>query len=222
MALDVGVKMLKSQWPRAADPVIQGTVAVWPAIAAQYGLNTPLRAAHFWGQISWECGGGTELRENGHYTADGIMRVFGVGSGSSAKVTRHEAEQLAARARADGGRALFNRVYGLGNAKKASELGNSGTDDGWLYRGAGALNTTGRAAFARVGKAIGRDLVGNPELANDPEIALWMGAEDYIELGCLKFADADDTRAETLAINGGLNGLAGRIRSIEAWKRLFA
>ncbi|MDR3373913.1 MAG: hypothetical protein P4L98_09315 [Ancalomicrobiaceae bacterium] len=222
MLPDVSVATLRSQWPAASDGVVSGMVAAWPAVAAHYGLATKLRAAHFWGQISWECGGGTELRESGHYTAAGIMRVFGVGSSSSARVSRDEAERLAEQAKSDKGRALFNRVYGLGNPKKAAELGNSEPDDGWLYRGAGALNSTGRAAFLRIGRAIGRDLVGDPDLADDPEIALWMGAEEYVELGCLAHADADDTRAETLRINGGLNGLAGRIRLIEAWKRLLA
>ena len=222
MVPDVSVAMLHSQWSAAQGKVINGMAAAWPAVAAHYGLATKLRAAHFWGQISWECGGGTELRESGHYTAAGIMRVFGVGSGASAKVSPEEAVRLAEQAKSDNGRALFNRVYGLGNPKKAAELGNSGPDDGWLYRGAGALNSTGRAAFLRIGKAIGRDLVGDPGLADDPEIALWMGAEDYVELGCLAHADADDTRAETLRINGGVDGLAGRIRLIGAWKRLLA
>ena len=87
---------------------------------------------------------------------------------------------------------------------------------------AGALNTTGRAAFGRIGKAIGKDLVNDPDLANDPGVSLWMGAADYVELGCLRFADADDTHTETVHINGGINGLAGRIDLIAKWKTLFS
>ncbi len=220
MFVSLTTPQLKSLWPRAAGAVINGTVAAWPDVARAYGLNTSLRAAHFWGQITWECGGGTELRENGHYTAAGILKVFGIGV-HSAKVTEVEARDLAAKAVIDGGRALFNRVYGTGNPKMAAQLGNIGPDDGWLFRGAGALNTTGRSAFTRIGKLIGHDLIADPDLVDDPGVALWMGAAEYVDLGCLKFADADDTHTETVHINGGVNGLNGRSDLIARWKALF-
>jgi predicted chitinase len=220
MPLTLAKTQLKQFWPHAAASVISGTIAAWPPVQAKYPFNTALRCAHFWGQITWECGGGTELRESGRYSEKAILATFGVGRHSAA-VSEREARQLAADCQIDGGRALFNRVYGVGNPGKAKELGNIGPDDGWLYRGAGALNTTGREAFARVGKAIGLDLVGNPDLANDPGIALWMGAYDYVELNCLAHADADDTGAETKVINGGTNGLTQRMDLVARWKPVF-
>jgi len=220
MSLTLTDVQLRPYWPRATDAIIAGTVAAWPAVQAKYAFNTPLRCAHFWGQITWECNGGLELRESGHYSAAQIIKTFGPGHHSAA-VTDSEAADLAAKAKTDGGRALFNRVYGLGNPKKAKELGNTGPDDGWLFRGAGALNTTGRESFARVGKAIGQDLVGNPDLANDPGISLWMGAEEYSELNCQVLADADDTGKETLKINGGDNGLPQRRALIARWMVTF-
>lgn len=215
--------VLKRMWPNAPAAVVEGMVDAWPKVRTRFGFNTQLRCAHFWTQASWECGNGCELRENGRYSADAIMRTFGVGSGSSAKVTREDANKLAVLARADGGRALFNRVYGVGNPKKVKEFDNTGPDDGWNYRGFGVLNSTGKDAARRIGGAIGADLLGNPDLCNDPGIALLAGAYEYaVMLRCLPFADADNIDAESRRINGGDNGLAGRRALLPRWKQIVA
>lgn len=59
--------------------------------------------------------------------------------------------------------AFFNKVYG-------GKLGNS-QDEGYKYRGRGYFQLTGKANYERYGKMIGVDLVSNPDLANDPQIA---------------------------------------------------
>jgi len=67
---------------------------------------------------------------------------------------------------------FFNFVYGpTTNAGK--QLGNSKTDDGFMYRGRGLIQLTGRSNYIHYGNLIGRpDLVNRPELANEPEFAV--------------------------------------------------
>lgn len=208
---------LRSFWPQASDEVIKGTVAAWPDVASHYGFNSIQRCAHFWGQITWECGGGTELRENLSYSAGRIVEIFGVGRHSAA-VTAAEARDLAHHPFA-----LAERVYGLGNLHMAKELGNTQHGDGYNFRGFGALNSTGRDAAVKIGASIGKDLVGNPDLCNDPGISLWSGADEYVNsLGCFKFADRDDSIGETKRINGGMNGLSDRLQIIAKWRDYFA
>lgn len=60
---------------------------------------------------------------------------------------------------------LANMVYG-------GRMGNSLADDGWRFRGRGVLQITGRAAYAHVGELLGLDLVGDPDQASEPAIAL--------------------------------------------------
>lgn len=68
-------------------------------------------------------------------------------------------------------RAFFEAVYG--GAWGARNLGNTMPGDGFLFRGRGFIQLTGRANYERYGRAIGRldALLANPDLANDPAVS---------------------------------------------------
>ncbi|MBS0274453.1 MAG: peptidoglycan-binding protein [Proteobacteria bacterium] len=53
----------------------------------------------------------------------------------------------------------------------ARTLGNTHTGDGAKFKGRGFVQLTGRANYGRIGTQIGKDLIGNPELGNDPATA---------------------------------------------------
>ena len=65
--------------------------------------------------------------------------------------------------------AFFNQVYG--GQFGLRELGNTQPGDGFKYRGRGDNQLTGRANYARYGQKLGLDLIGNPDLVNDPSTA---------------------------------------------------
>lgn len=175
-------------------------------VLARYGLSTPLREAHFLAQILHETGGLTVVRESGSYSAGRIVEVFGVGR-HSAGVTPAEAARLAGD-----GPALFERVYGLGNPRKAKDLGNTQAGDGWAFRGNGLMQTTGRGAHQRLGVAVGlADLFErDPSQVTAPAYALLPALAEWREIRGNDLADRNDIRAITRAINGGYNGLDDR------------
>ena len=89
------------------------------------------------------------------------------------------------------------------------DLGNIGAPDGANFRGRGFIQLTGRFNYTRYGREIGVDLVANPELANDTQIAAKLLAKFL--------ANSEDRIREALAgndlatarrlVNGGSNGL---------------
>ncbi len=168
------------------------------------GIITPLRLSHFLAQCLHETGGLTIEWESGNYSAERLLEIFGVGH-HSAGVTRAEAEQLARN-----GPAIFERVYGLGNPRKARELGNTHPGDGYRYRGGGIMQTTGRANYRRMGQKCGVDFESHPEWVLSADHALKPALAEWTEGNLNAAADRDDIRAITRRINGGFNGLMDR------------
>jgi putative chitinase len=92
----------------------------------------------------------------------------------------------------------------------ASRLGNTVKGDGYLYRGRGVFQLTGRGNYIKYGKLIGRNLVDHPELAEDPEVSVLIACAYWKGHGLNDLADADDVESITRRINGGLNGFKER------------
>jgi putative chitinase len=173
------------------------------------GITQPLRLAHFCAQSFHETGGLTIEWESGAYSAERLLQIFGVGHHSAA-ITPDEAQRLARN-----GPAIFERVYGLGNPRKAAELGNSQPGDGYRYRGGGIMQTTGRANYRRMGQKCGVDFESHPELVVSAEHALKPALAEWTEGNLNVAADRDDILTITRRINGGVNGLDDR----KAWLR---
>lgn len=170
------------------------------ALFEQNGITTPLRMAHFLAQALHETGGLSICRESMDYSRKRLLDIFGVGHHSAA-VTPDEATDLAHHQER-----IAERVYGLGNPRKARELGNTEPGDGFKYRGGGILQTTGRAAY----RALGVDFENNPDLVCTPEHGLQPPLLEWTKDGLNTFADRNDIRTITLRINGGFIGLDDR------------
>lgn len=191
------VAILRQIAPKAAPALVAAFGRTADLKAA--GLTTPLRLAHFMAQIAHETQGFTKLRESGHYSAKQIVKVFGVGKHSAA-VTAAEADKLAGNERA-----LFERVYGIGNPVKAKDLGNLYAGDGYAYRGGGAMHSTGRDAYTRLG------LAEDPDAIETAEHCLRGAFDHWTRTGCNRLADLNDARAITHKVNGGYNGYDDRV-----------
>lgn len=210
--IDIATKLCPRGRPSYLAAIQQGD-----GLFKKAGITTPLRLAHFLAQAFHETGGLTIEWESGAYSADRLLEIFGAeprhrdGSAHhSAEVTPSEARQLARN-----GPAIFERVYGLGNPKKARELGNTEPGDGYRYRGGGILQTTGRANYRRMGVKCNVDFEAHPELVLSAEHALKPALAEWTEGNLNAAADRDDIRAITRKINGGFNGLSER----EEWFR---
>jgi len=145
----------------------------------------------FLGQILHESAGLTQFTENLNYSAERLCAVWPTRFPTldSARPYAHNAEALA------------NRVYG-------GRLGNTAPGDGWRYRGRTPIQLTGKDGYAHVGELMGIDLVGDPDQAAQPDLALQIAIhwwEDRIPDSMI-----GDPEKVTQRVNGGLIGLADR------------
>lgn len=113
------------------------------------------------------CGGESGLRpqtERSYRSTSNarIRRIFG-------SRVRHLSDSELSNIKHDDA-AFFELVYGAHNAVGRA-LGNTEPGDGYKYIGRGIIQLTGKANYTRYSALTGYDLVGNPELANDPQVA---------------------------------------------------
>jgi putative chitinase len=72
-----------------------------------------------------------------------------------------------------GGEAYFRRMYDKAGTrpKVAAALGNTEAGDGVKFAGRGYVQLTGRANYVKAGKALGLDLLKEPQTVEEPTIA---------------------------------------------------
>lgn len=196
-------------WPdgdRTIKGLRAGMIASAPEVFRRYGITSPLLVAHVMAQVSHECGAGRAIVENLNYTARRMMQVW-----PSRFPTLASAQAFAGNPRA-----LANKVYN-------GRMGNRpGSDDGWNFRGRGAVQTTGRDGYRRLAEMTGLDVLDDPDLVNDPAHFLACGVADFLACGCLPFARADDLTGVTRRLNGGTIGLKARADWLKRWKAALA
>lgn len=93
---------------------------------------------------------------------------------------------------------------------KATRLGNTMPGDGEKYKGRGYIQLTGKYNYEQAGKALGLDLVKNPQLVEKPEVAAKVAVWFWQNRVQAKVSDFGDTKASTKPINPGLKHLDKR------------
>jgi len=185
-------------------------IAQIPDTAAKFGINTPLRLAHFLAQCGHESAGFKATQENLNYGAKGLMGIF-------KKYFPTEAEALKYERKPE---MIANKVY----ASRMSN-GDEKSGDGWRFRGRGYIQLTGRANYTAFGKAIGEDIPSNPDVVATkyPLLsAAWFWSTNGLNALSDKGATDADVTAITKRVNGGVIGLADRISHFKEYYQLLA
>jgi putative chitinase len=166
--------------------------------AAEYYKMSPERAAHFFGQTAHETGNFTSFIENLNYSADGLKKIFGK------YFPNNLAESYARQPEKIGSRVYANR---MGNSDEASK-------DGFLFRGRGALQTTGKSNYKALSGYLKKpEIMTNPDLVANEfafESALYFFESNKLWAITDKGVNAETILALTKRINGGTNGLDHR------------
>jgi len=198
-----------------AAGVKQATAGKWvEAVAAackEFNINTPQRIAGFLSQCAHESGGFERLQENLNYSADGMAgiwpRRFAVLEADGKPVKKDGKNQPNKFALA-----LHRKPEMIANVVYSGRMGNGPTEsgEGWLYRGRGLKQLTGKDNHRACSAGLGVDLVANPDLLLEPVYAARSAAWFWATNKCNNFADAGDIEGLTKRINGGLIGIEDR------------
>jgi putative chitinase len=181
-----------------------------PEVASKFGINTPLRVAHFLAQCGHESGGFRLTQENLNYSAKGLMGIF----------KKYFPTEAIANQYARNPQKIANKVYSnrMGNGSEAS-------GDGYKFRGRGYIQLTGKENYTAFGKSIGVDIPSNPDSVAST-YALASAAWFFSKNGLHKIADegASDVVVTkiTKRVNGGTIGLPDRIKHFKEYYSLLA
>ena len=152
------------------------------------GLKNPYTMVGVLAVISKESNFILKDGENMNYSKSRLPEVWAAFSTTGKIVPKGEGKKYAnslATKYANDPVNLSNFVYGSksstppGMRSSSGDGGNKEWGDGWKYRGRGWNGLTFKSAYAKYGQKIGKDLVKNPELLEDPRIATQVQIEYY-------------------------------------------
>lgn len=183
--MKITAEQIRALAPRAKAAIVDAIVSDWDyAVAA--GIDSRLETVHFLATITHESTGLTKCEENMNYTTPQRLRAVFPTRFKTAAAAKPYVRQP---------RKLANKVYG-------GRYGNTGPDDGWLYRGGGLIQTTFKANYEAVGFA------DNPEALREPGPAFRSAVDYWKRKKCGVPALRDDARGVRKLVQGADGGLA--------------
>lgn len=127
--------------------------------------------------------------------------------------TRQRQAAFLAHVAHESGSLLYTAEIASGTAYEGrKDLGNTEPGDGTRYKGHGLFQITGRANHLACGKALGLDLIANPELLETPAGASRSAGWFWQSRNLNNLADLDKFGSITKVINGDFNGIDDRIQ----------
>ena len=174
----------------------------------RYEINTPLRKSYFLATVYHESQGFTRFIENLNYSAQGLANTF-----PKRYATNGKPNALAIKLNRNP-EAIANNLYAnrLGNGDEAS-------GDGWRYRGAGAIQLTGKENQTKYFENRGLSLL--PKLLQNFEHAIDSAGWFWHVKGCNELADQDNVTAVRKRVNGGVIGLSQVKELVEKYKGIY-
>ena len=189
----------------------------YKSLLEREGINTPLRKAHFFAQGKVEADLKPKI-ESMNYSVDGLISGFGrhrisiEDAKKYGRTTTQKANQ----------KEIANRLYG-GEWGRIN-LGNTQPNDGWLLRGAGIFQITGRANYQKLSDDTGIDFINHPELLLEETHSLIAAIWYWNSRGLNKYADKDDVLSISKVINLGnvkAKGTPKHLAERKQWTEIY-
>lgn len=180
-----------------------------PSVMDKFKINTPLRLSHFLAQCGHESGNFKSIRENLNYSKERLKQIFPkYFPGNLSESYDRNPEKIA------------SKVYGnrMGN-------GDEFTKEGYIFRGRGYIQLTGKDNYKSFGQAINENLLTDPDLVATkyPLLsAAWFFSKNKINEIADKGSSDDVVKQVTKKVNGGHIGIEDRIEHFKKFLKLLS
>ena len=150
------LEMLKVLFTGSSLKELEEVASIIDTYGSKFGVNTPLRIAHFLAQVREEIGNKFEPKaENLNYSEQGLINTFKVFKDKPELADMYGRDEDTPKANQE---AIANLAYanrmGNGNADSDGDGDMDKDDDGFKYRGRGTLQITGKYNYTEVQKRI--------------------------------------------------------------------
>ena len=216
-------KKLEEIYTKAVPRYLKNVETSINLYGSLFGLDSYESICHFISQTGHESGGFTRVEENLNYSVEGLAKTF----------SRYFYVEKFEEGKHDA------KLYGRTNSQSAKEeeianivygnrMGN-GPTEGYLYRGRGLLQLTGKSAYRGFTEYINATFTNNKDdFVKSPELVM---TDQYMVLSAMWFfkkhvvdkIDVNNARVKevTKIINGGYNGLKDREKKYEQLKGIL-
>lgn len=186
---------------------------------AEFQIDTLERIAGFVSQTAHESAGYTTLKENLNYSAKALAGAWPTRFAEIDPVTKKaKKDEKGFNIPNKFAFAIERKPETIANIAYGGRMGNGPIEsgEGALYIGRGLKQLTGKENYIKCGKALGLDLVTNPDLLLENNNAVRSAGWFWSFNRCSEFADKRDVQGLTKRINGGLIGLQDRQKRFDA------
>ncbi|MBA2679564.1 MAG: peptidoglycan-binding protein [Ktedonobacteraceae bacterium] len=177
--------------------------------AIDAGITSPAELAVLMGNAHVETWGFSTLQEKMNYRS--AAAIIGAVGSAAERFSRREIENAVS---SKDPRQIATILY-----ENRKDLNNTQAGDGWRFHGRGFFQYTGRYNYEKYGRALGVDLVGNPDIAADPEMAAKLAVAYWHHR--VPVSKRENLHAAALIINGGENGMEARVVAARAWSNVI-
>lgn len=178
-------------------------------IVPKYGLINNNRLAHFLSQCAYESLNFTRTEENLRYSSKRLRVVFKKYFTTEEMANEYEYKPIA----------IASRVY-------ANRMGNASEDtqEGWLYRGRGYIQLTGKDNYKLFDKVTNDNIIDNSDLVASKyalESAVWFWKYKRLNELADQGTSENEVALITKHVNGGFTGLEERTKLFNKFLNLL-
>ena len=199
----IDARLLHIAAPETPEDDLTAWVQPVKSACIRFDIDRVRRVAAFIAQMAHESG----LRartENLNYSAEGLIKNFG-----RHRISRADAFAFGRSPTQKANReAIANCIYGGDWGREM--LGNVQAGDGWMFRGVGPLQVTGRDNMTRFAATIDTSLEEALAYARTLNGGIMAAAWFWEENDINRLADTPGVEDESRKINGGTKGLEDR------------